>query len=338
MRVKISITAVSFFLTATFALVPLVQGADNRLYRIATTAWMGWSPLHVAQEYGFWSRYGVAVEVVNYDNPIIIQEAIKAGRIDFAMEMVGSLVDIFMNDTSVVALAETNWSHGGDKILLQKGHTLQQHLADNVGVFLKQPSSLYFFGLYLKRHNLRLEQFRIVEIDADNLAAQFIAGRIPVMVNYEPWASRALRKTNSELLATSADFPGCIPECIWGYRSHLKRIPDSDIKNIIRGWIDAATWVNTLANWPAYKKILNRQTFAGHAPFSDADLAEMFDNVKIHQPKELLERNRTGGGLHIYLQKLKIFLKSNNLLKKNYTINDIFDNHFIMQVLSDLPN
>ena len=50
--------------------------ATGKRYKVATVAWIGWSPLHVAQENGYWRELGLDVEVIVYDDPIVIQ-AIK---------------------------------------------------------------------------------------------------------------------------------------------------------------------------------------------------------------------------------------------------------------------
>ena len=199
------------------------NGATGRPYKIATVAWIGWSPLHVAEVNGYWDELGLDVEVLTYDDPIIILEATKANRIDFAMDMVGSLVGIYMKGEPVVALMETNWSHGGDKIIVRKEDRLENHVGGVIGVFLHQPSCLYFLDRYLQTIHLKLSDFRIVEINPRDLSAQFNAGRLPAIVNYEPWSQEALVHGNGRVLATSGDFEGCIPECLWGYRNTIKK-------------------------------------------------------------------------------------------------------------------
>lgn len=309
--------------------------ADNKVYKIATVAWIGWSPLHVSQEKGFWREQNISVEVLNYDDPIVILEAIKAGRIDFAMDMAGSLAGIYMNGTPVVALAETDWSHGGDKIIIKRGQSIQQHVGKPLGVFLDLPSCYFFLGSYLKTQQLKLSDFRIVELGPEDMTQQFIVNRLPVIVNYDPWALQAIDEGGGVVLADSSDYQGCIPECFWGYRTHLENIPDGDIEKILRGWIKAARWVNDPKHWEEYKGILNKRTFAGHRPYSDAALRQIFASVKIHHPKTLLDRNRDHGGFYQYLEKLRVFLKENGLLKKDFSPEDIFDNRYIMAVLQE---
>ena len=327
------LAATLMVIIVALSLCGMARPAQARTYRIATVAWMGWSPLHVAQAKGFWARRGVRVEVVNYDDPIVILEAIKAGRIDFAMDMVGSLVGVYMQGTPVVALAETNWSHGGDKILIHKGRRMEQFLGQPVGVFLNLPSCLYFLGQYLKTQSLKLTQFRMVEMGPENLSAQFVAGRLPVIVNYEPWVNQALAGAPCTVLATSADYPGCIPECLWGYRKSLGGVPRADIVAIIQGWMDAAAWVNDPSHWPEFQNILNQSTFKAHAPYSELQLANMLKNVRIHTSQQLRERNRDGGGLFAYLSDLRDFLRENRMLAKDFQPRDIIDNSYVMEAL-----
>ena len=329
-------------LLAAICLLSFAAAGHAARYTVATVAWMGWSPLHVAEARGFWEDRGIHVRVINYDDPIVILEAIKAGRIDFAMDMIGSLAGVYMDGAPVRALAETDWSHGGDKIVVRRGETLKPHVGKPLGVFLNLPSCLYFLGRYLETQDLRLDDFRIVEIAAEDLAAQFIAGRIPAIVDYDPWALRALEKGNGTALASSADFEGCIPEGLWGYRDHLETIPDNAIVAFLLGWIDAAVWIHDPDNWPAYTEILNTRTFRGLPDYPDADLRRMRNNVRIHLPHRLRLRNGADGGLTVYLRSLRDFLARNDRLRRPFGPEDLFDNRFIMEALrrygAEAPN
>lgn len=304
-----------------------------RTYRIATVAWMGWSPLHVAEELGFWED--VDVRVIRYDDPIVILEAIKAGKIDLAMDMVASLAGIYTEGEPVVALAETNWSHGGDKIIVRQSDRLENHVGGIIGVFLRKPSCMYFLDQYLQTRGLNLSDFRIIEINARDLSAQFIAGRLPAIVNYEPWAGQALENGNGAILATSADFEGCIPECIWGYRQVVQVIPDRDIRNMLRGWIRAVRWIEDPANREAYFRILKTRTFGREAGLTHNDLIQMRSEVAIHGLERLKERNRAGGGLQQFLRSLAGFLAKNRMLKNEFKPDAFFDNRHIMAVLDE---
>lgn len=319
------------FCFLVLSLVPV--HAYGRAYKIATVAWIGWSPLHVAAEKGFWKEAGLDVEVVNFDDPIVILEAIKAKKIDLAMDMAGSVVGEVMAGEPLFILAETDWSNGGDKIVVQAGSRLEDHTGEVVGVFLQQPSCLYFLDCYLRTIDLKLSDFRIVEINPRDLNAQFIAGRLPAIVNYEPWVRMAVNVGHGRVLATSADFKGCIPECIFGYQNRIDRMPEKDICIILDGWIKAVRWLKKPENRNAYYRILRERTFQHELALSDEDLTQMLGNVAIHDISMLYERNRDAGGLWHFFESLNQSLKRNGLLRKSYNSSTIFRNRYILKVL-----
>ena len=306
-----------------------------KTYRIATVAWIGWSPLHVAAAKGFWKDFGVDVAVHDYNDPIVVLWAMKANRVDLAMDMAGSVAGLFLKGEPILAVAETNWSHGGDKIIIRRGLELDKYQSHPIGVFLNQPSCLYFLGLYLNEQQLRLSDFRIVEINAQDLSAQFIANRLPVIVNYEPWANEAVLQGHGHVAATSADYHGSIPECMWGYKQTIDRMPDKDITNILKGWIKAVNWMKNPANRNEYFSILKQYTFKRESDMDDTDFERMLNLVRIHDASGLMERNKTNGGLMQYLHDLKAFLSDNGRLTRDFAPADIFNNRYIMHALED---
>lgn len=305
------------------------------VYRIAAVEWAGWSPLQVAEHEGFWAGQGLDVEIIVYDDPIVVLEAVRAGRCQFAMDMAGSLVGQYLRGRDVVILAETDWSHGGDKIIVKKGHDLIEYKGQPLGVFLKQPSCYYLLHQYLAPKGLSLSDFRLIELSPDDLAAQFIAGRMNVILDYDPHGVKAVTAGDGEVVATSATYEGSVPECMWMYRPNLEKIPEDDIKGILRGWILAANWVNAPSNWGAYCEILNRCVFQGQGPFSEQELREMVQSVRIHTSSTLPDRNKTGGGLYQYLDALRTMLGNEGMLTREYAPEEIFENRFIMNVLND---
>ncbi|OQX27505.1 MAG: hypothetical protein BWK80_04930 [Desulfobacteraceae bacterium IS3] len=59
----------------------------------------------------------------------------------------------------------------------------------------------------------------------------------------------------------------------------------------------------------------------------------MYEGIRIHDEKMLSERNKDGGGLSVWLNEVKTMLKDNNLLKKDFKAEEIFDNAAIKEAL-----
>lgn len=311
---------------------PISHTQTKRTYKIAVVPWIGWSPAHVAEAKGFWKELGIDVKVVNFNTNQEENVALRGKRVDFAFDMIGSVVGYFQDGQPVVVVFQSDWSHGGDKILIKKGQDITKLKGKALGVYINRPSVTYFLNKYLASKGMKLSDFTIAEMDSNVLADNFIAGRLPVIVNYDPDALRAEREGNGLVAATSASYQGVIPEGLYTLKDNLKGIPAADIEKILAGWIKAVEWSQNQANWKEYQQILNAKTFAG-SPMSEADLKGMLASVRIHKRPELLTANRAGGGLEAYLTSLKQFLVENKLLKKDFKASDILDTKAILKVL-----
>ncbi len=309
------------------------RSATKRTYRIGTTEWIAWSPLDVASVKGFWKEEGLSVELVHYYGGPVLIDVIRSGKVDFSVNMVGDVIGMHMQGIDMTILAEVDWSHGGDKIIVKKGTSLARYRNKPIAIHYDSPAIWFFMHRYLSGRGLRLADYRLVELEPDDLVAQFVAGRVSVIQHYEPYAFKAVSGGNGKVVATSADYEGVIPECLYGATDNLEQIPASDMRKILRGWIRAAQWVRDPSNWPEYIKILNEQTFRGHRPYSDRQLRKMFEGVRIHDRQTLLSRNRDGGGLSVHLTEVRSFLSDSGRLRRDYDVRQIFDNRFILDLL-----
>ncbi|WP_027193266.1 ABC transporter substrate-binding protein [Megalodesulfovibrio gigas] len=306
--------------------------AQARPYKIGMIHWIAYSPLNVADVKGFWKTLGLEVEVVNFGSNQELNGALEHKRIDIACDMMGSWVGMYMAGAPLKIVAETDWSFGGDKIIVKKGVTPEQLKGSTVGIYLNQPSVTYFLNKYLASINVPLKDAQLVELEPEALADNFISGRFQAIVNYDPQALRAERDGGGEVIATSASWEGVIPEGLVARADVLAEIPREDLIKVIQGWAQAVEWSKDSANWAEYMTILNEKTFEGEAPYSEADLKAMLDSVRIHSRAEQLARNKDG--LRQYLVDLHAFLKENGMLTKEFAPEDLLAADVAVDALS----
>ncbi|MBF0550855.1 MAG: ABC transporter substrate-binding protein [Deltaproteobacteria bacterium] len=321
-------------LTLTIVLLLVVTGvAQARAYKIGMVHWAAFSPLNVAEAKGIWKGLGVEVEVVNFSSNQKLNAALEEKGIDIALDMMGSWVGMYLDGVPLRIIGETDWSNGGDKIIAKRNLDLNKIKGTTIGVYLDKPSVTYFLNQYLSQNGLKLADINIIELPPDALANNFIASRMKLIVDYDPEALRAERKGNGQVVATSAQYPGCIPEGFVARTDILEKLPPSDLAKILKGWITAVKWTRDPKNWNEYQQILNEKTFQGDLPYSENDLKEMLNAVSIHDPKTQLARNMNGGGLYTYLKNLKEFLAANGMLYKDFKPEELFNNQAIVEVL-----
>jgi NitT/TauT family transport system substrate-binding protein len=263
-----------------------------------------------------------------------LNNSLDTKRIDIALDMIGSWVDLRLQGKPLTILGETDWSNGGDKIIAKQGKSIASLKGEKFGSYLTLLSVKNFIAKYLATNNLAISDFDLVqEDDPAKLADKFINGTYKITANYDPEAARAVSTGNGNVVATSRDYPGCIPEGFVARTDVLAGIPQDDLVKFFKGWIRAVAWAQDSSHWLEYKSILNAKTYAG-ASFSDAELRSFLDNVKVHNKADQLEANRMNGALYDYLTGLNVFAQQNGFAGKSFTPADVFDNTAIVKALS----
>lgn len=290
---------------------------------VGTVAWAGFSSLNVAQSKGYWSERGLDVEVIVYASNQEVNSALVNGRIDIALDMIGSWVGLHQQGCDLVVLGESDWSHGGDKIIAKRAFDPSQLQGKKVGVYLNQPSVTIFLERFLRGQHLNLSEVELVEQEPSVLADSFIQGQLAIIVDYDPQALRAVEEGQGRVFATSATYPGIIPEGFASLREKWNLIPEEHRMKFWLGLLKATDWIHEPANWPEYQQILNQATYPFDPDFTEEQLRAMVGAVSIHTPAKLQERNSPGGGLARYLNELHAFLARNNQLRRPYKPGDL---------------
>ncbi len=310
-----------------------------RTYRIGMVHWAAYSALNVAEVKGLWKDLGLDVQVVNYLDNAVLNSDLHTRKIDLAEDMIGSWVDLYMQGVPLTVLGETDWSHGGDKIILKSDVTTVDSLkGQKVGVYLKLLSTNFFLGKYFAANGLKFTDFTIEQaVGPRDLSTSFINNEYKMVLNYDPEAVRAVSDGNGKVVATSRDYAGVIPEGFVARTDHLRGIPQADLVKIFKGWIRGVKWTADPGNWTEWQKILNEKTFEGDGPFTEAELKEFIANVKVHDQAEQLERNKVDGGLYDYLKEASQFMLDNGMSTRPFLPADVFDNTAILQALNEEP-
>lgn len=318
-----------FLLLALLVLAVIAPAADTRTYKIGMCPWIAWAPINVADAKGLWKKRGITVEVVNQLGEDT--SAIEQKRVDLAIDMIGNFIGMQQKGIEMTILGELDWSNGGDKVIL-RDKAQPTKAGDTVGVYHNDPAVLMLLARYLETRKLTLSDVKVVEYDPDALTGHFITGSFSTILSYEPYSLQA-EQDGGTVVATSATFPGCMPEGLGGRREAIAAIPREDLKKIIEGWLEAVQWSQDPANWTEYCQIVNTRTFAEPTPFDDAAIKHMLANVKIHDSAVLRARNAVGGGLSQHVDATRTVLSKAGLMKGEFSANTLVDTSVLLEVL-----
>jgi NitT/TauT family transport system substrate-binding protein len=327
-----SVKSVGFAQEATAA-TELTQPTATRTYRIGTCPWIAWAPINIAEQKGMWKKRGLDVRVITQLGEDT--GALEQKRVDLAIDMIGNFIGIHQKGIEITILAELDWSNGGDKIISHDKKTPIKK-GDTIGVYHHDPAVIMLLANFLKDHQLTLNDVKIVEYHPEALNSHFIARSVSTIVSYEPYSLQA-EQSGGTVVATSATYPGCMPEGIGGRSEVVANIPKRDLQLIFAGWLEAVEWSQDPKNWDEYCAIVNKYTFAEPTPFSSEAIQDMLKNVTIHSRKTLLERNATGGGLSQLIDQTRHVLHGANLLTKEFSAATLVNTSILQSVLLETP-
>ncbi|MFO1078610.1 MAG: ABC transporter substrate-binding protein [Planctomycetota bacterium] len=284
--------------------------AQAPAYRVSVDPWVAWGPALVAQDKGMWRQLGLDVEVVVYTANDSIHSFV-AGRNDFVFAMAGTAVRAQLEQgVELTVLAEVDWSHGGDKILVRNGVEFAGAKGQCIGVYEDSPAVTMFLDRKLGAEGLRLADFRIVELtDLQALASQFAAGRLFAAVSYEPYVALATGAGACHVVATTADFPGIMPECIVARTPDLVRIPLAHVAALMAGWNAGVEWALDPRHRAEFERICQKRLFVDQKA-TPAQFADMLGNVRIHDRAALRARNVGDGGIRKALAECDAFARA----------------------------
>jgi len=276
-------------------------------YRLATDPWVAWAPAYVAEQRGFWRQRGLEVQVVRYTDGDSLG-AFRAGKVDLGFFMVGTVVGMqLQHGVATRILAEVDWSHGGDKLLVRRGAKLRSLVGSRIGIYEDSPAVTMFLAAALAREQLRLADFEVVVLEEmEALQSQFLAGRLGLAVTYEPYAQDAIDQRLCDVVATTADFPGVMPECLAVRADRYASMPSAHRLALLEGWLEAVEWCQQPQHAAAFARICVEHSFAGQA-VTVAEIPALLQHVRLHDRATLRARNLQPDGLPRFLSDCVAF-------------------------------
>jgi NitT/TauT family transport system substrate-binding protein len=209
--------------------------------KIGMSTWLGYAPLYLAKEKGFFQARGLDVEVVVIESPADRRAAFAADRIQGFATTVDThvMTAAAENPIPVKQVLALDDSHGGDGIVSKKEiKSIKDLKGKTVAAQLGAGASYFWLNYVLSQNGLKLSDIKAVDMKAGDAGAAFVAGKVDAAVTWEPWLSRAKDTPFGHVLLASDKTPGIIVDSLAFKPDFLKRRGD-DVKKIIAAWNEA---------------------------------------------------------------------------------------------------
>ncbi|MFG1294254.1 ABC transporter substrate-binding protein [Xanthobacter variabilis] len=305
------------FITGALGAAMLVAGtagaAQAGKLSIGHFIWVGYGPMYLARDLGYFKDEGVEVDLQVVDDSALAMAAQAAGKLDGVAVTVDDILKYRSKDFCFKAVAVLDDSAGGDGVVV-KGDIKDLAALKGKTVALNEGStSQFWFSYLLTKAGLPLDTVEITNMTADAAAAAFIAGRVPAAVTWEPNLTMVKTQKAGKTLVSSASTPGVIVDVVEFSCDVIEKRPQ-DVKGFVRAVQRAMTYIKEHKD-EAYaimakgvggylEKPADFADAASGVRFYDKDMMATYLGTK-EKPGEVAEVIDLANGIWVKLGKMK---------------------------------
>jgi len=293
------------------------------------SAWPGWFPWQVAEEQDMFSRNGINVELRWFDNYTDSLNALSAGSIDANSQTLNdTLASISSGVSQTIVLINDN-STGNDKIIAREGIDSVADLKGKKIAVEQGTVDHYLLLLALSQAGLTQQDIQLYPLSTSAAALAFTSGQVDAVGAFAPFTSVALGRAGSRAIATSAEFPGAIPDHLVVRPELIKEHPKM-VQGLVNTWFDTINWIKR--NPTEAAKIMAERGGVSVAEYQNYDAG-----TTIFTRRQNLDAFTPGTTpAHLNYQAIQIadFIVASGIAQRRPSLDGLFDQRFVAGVTS----
>jgi len=231
--------AVALLVCTAAAVSPQAAQAE---VKVGLSDWPGWVAWYIADQKGYFKKYGADVKLVWFANYSDSISALSSGQLDANSQTWSDTLSPLAKGIKLKAVLVNDNSAGNDALMVSpkiKGY------ADLKGksIALEQYSISHFvLATALAKNGMKPADVKIVNLPAGDAAAAFLAGRVDAAVVWNPWVNQIQQSGKGRALFTSKDMPGLVPDLLVAQEKAIasKR---KEFVGMIRAWFEVEKFV-----------------------------------------------------------------------------------------------
>ena len=292
--------------------------------RLGFSAWPGWFPWQVAQEKGLFAKHGVNVKLTYFESYTDSLNALASGNLDANSQTLNDTVSSVAGGARETIVLTNDNSTGNDQIIAGPGiNSLADLKGKKVGAE-QGTVDHYLLLLALKKAGLTADDISFQPLETSAAAAAFASGRLDAVGAFAPFTTQALARAGSKAVATSADFPGAIPDHLVVNRDLVTSRP-ADIQKLVDTWFDALAFIK--ANPAEAAAIMAKKAGVSVADYQTYDkgttIFSLTDNKTAFTP------GTTSQNLDFEAGEISKFLLGTKLIDKAPDLSGLFEPKFV---------
>ncbi len=244
METLVKISSLRALLCVVIAACSLTTTPARAQIKVGVSDWTGWVAWYVAEQQGFFKKYGADVKLVWFANYSDSISALSTGQLDANSQTWSDTLGPLAKGLPLKVVLVNDNSFGNDALMV--GPKIKGFPDLKGKTVALEQYSVSHFVLYtaLARNSLAPKDVKVVNLSAGDAAAAFVSGRVDVAVVWNPWISQIEMSGKGRALFTSRDMPGLIPDLLVA-QARTIQARRKDLIGMTRAWFDTVDFIRT---------------------------------------------------------------------------------------------
>jgi NitT/TauT family transport system substrate-binding protein len=294
---------------------------------IGFSAWPGWFPWQVAQEQGLFGKNGVNVELKYFDSYTDSINALSTRNLDANSQTLNDTLSAVSGGAKQTIVLVNDNSTGNDQIIARDGITTVADLKGKTVAVEEGYVDHYLLLLALRKAGLTEKDIELKPLLTDAAAAAFAAGQVDAVGAFAPFTTTALVRPGSKALATSAEFPGAIPDHLVFTAEFVKDHP-AEVQAVVKTWYDTLDWIKN--NHDAAVEIMAKRGGVSVSDYKTYDAGTTIFTRE--QNLAAFKSGDTPANLDYQARQIAEFLVSTGLVNEKPSLDGLFEPKFVQAV------
>ena len=226
-----------------FVILSLLASFARAEIKVGLSDWPGWVAWYIAEEKGFFKKYGADVKLVWFATYTDSISALSAGQLDANSQTWSDTMAPLAKGVPLKVVLVNDNSAGNDALMVNPKITSFKGLRGKTVALEEFSVSHFVLVIALARHGMSQKDVKLVNLDAGDAAAAFLAGRVDAVVVWNPWVNQIQTSGKGKALFTSKDMPGLLSDLLVAQEKSLEA-NRKDYIGMIKAWYETEKFIH----------------------------------------------------------------------------------------------
>lgn len=221
------------------------SGTYDGTVTIARSSWIGFLPLDLGVEEGFFKNHGVDLAVTSFESKADSRSALLAGKIQGIATTIDTQVMSAAQGVDITVPLVLDTSYGGDGLVATNDITSFKDLkGKTVALDTTGGASYFWFNYELEANDMTMDDVTVTSMTSGDAGSAFVAGQVDAAMTWEPWLTKAKETDFGHVVLDSKDVPGVILDTLGLSSDFVEKYPET-VQGIVDGWFDALAYLES---------------------------------------------------------------------------------------------